>query len=124
MKIFFALAASAIMLASTASAADDNLVHCFLFTAVDKAPDADWQAFFKATDALPSKIPAVKHVWYSKLGRPMEIGGATRQWGVCLHLGGPDARKAYAAAPYHSEWEAAYFKVRVPGTSTFDLQGH
>jgi hypothetical protein len=41
-----------------------------------------------------------------------------------MHLVGAGARAAYAAAPYHKDWEAAYFKVRVPGTSTFDLQGH
>jgi len=123
MRILMLIAAATMLSAATASAADD-LVHCFLFTAVDKAPEADWKAFFKATDAMPSKIPVVKHVWYSKLGRPMEINGATRQWGVCMHLAGADARKAYAAAPYHAEWEAAYFKIREEGTSTFDLQGH
>ena len=119
MRILMLIAAATMLFATTASAADDS-VHGFLFTAVDKAPDADWQAFFKATDALPSKIPVVKHVWYSKLGRPID----ERTWGVCMHLVGAGARAAYAAAPYHAEWEAAYFKVRVPGTSTFDLQGH
>ena len=83
--------------AATASAADD-LVHCFLFTAVDKAPEADWQAFFKATDALPSKIPVVKHVWYSKLNRPMEVGGETRQFQVEVKVDSEDVYEEASAA--------------------------
>ena len=41
--------------AGVSAAADGKLMHCFYFTAVEGATDADWQAFYKATDELPGK---------------------------------------------------------------------
>ena len=34
-----------------------------------------------------------------------------------------DTLKAYASDPFHKEWMAAYGKVRVEGTTTFDILG-
>src|SRR4051794_6649874 len=87
-------------------AADKPLMHCFTFTAVEGATQADWDAFHKATDALPKTIPSVTKVWYGKLVRPQSVynpdqeagkkfrdGAATatgeftrlqRQYGVCM----------------------------------------
>ncbi len=31
--------------------------------------------------------------------------------------------KTYTAHPYHRGWEAIYEKVRVAGTTTFDIMG-
>ena len=126
-------------------AADKPLMHCFTFTAVDGASQADWDAFHKATDALPKKIPGVTKVWYGKLARPMSVyspddaagqkfrGGAAkasgeftrlqRQYGVCMEMKGQSAYDAYAKSPAHEEWNAAYSKVRVEGTTTFDIIG-
>jgi hypothetical protein len=133
------------ILTATASAGEKKLMHCFAFTAVDSAADADWQAFFKATDALPSKIPGVTHVWYGKLQRPMNVyfpdeatgkklrDGAktatgpvervTRQWAVCMEMADANALTSYGSAPYHKDWDAAYTKVRVEGTTTMNFMG-
>ena len=48
--------------AGVSAAADGKLMHCFYFTAVEGATDADWQAFYKATDALPGKVPGLVSV--------------------------------------------------------------
>jgi hypothetical protein len=37
--------------------------------------------------------------------------------------GGPEVLKKYTANPYHKTWSAAYEKVRVAGTTTFDIIG-
>ena len=127
------------------NAADKPLMHCFTFTAVDSATAADWEAFYKATDALPGKVPTLAHVWYGKLVRPQgilttdpetykklmtakegeKVSGPIerqpRQYGVCMEFKSQDALKWYADSPAHKEWEAVYFKVRVPGTTSFDL---
>lgn len=128
---------------SLASAAGGKLMHCFYFTAVENASEADWQAFFKATDELPAKIPGLRAVWYGKLRRPLRLlttnaetmktlqqsqGEVTgplrvleRQWGVCMEMDNEEALKVYADHPAHKQWEQVYFKVRQPGTTTLDI---
>jgi hypothetical protein len=133
------------LLTLPAFAGEKDVMHCFAFTAIDGAPDGDWQAFFQASDALPSKIPAIKRVWYGKLQNSLNVfspdaaarkeytGGAKsakgeftrlqRQWGMCMEMENEAALKGYVDNPAHKDWEKAYFKVRVPGTTTFNLLG-
>lgn len=105
------------------SAGEKKLMHCFYFTAIETATDADWQAFFKATDELPGKMPGLSHVWYGKLARALKVGEQVRQWGVCMEFADDAALKAYAANPAHKVWFDAYSKVRQPGTTTVDFMG-
>src|SRR2546423_13595346 len=118
-------------------AGEKKLLHCFAFTVVQDATPADWNAFYKASDALPSKIPGVTRVWYGKLARPLnvlagpkldaeankklaagetvttEIVRTPRQWGMCIEMNDAGTLKSYEAHPYHKEWVDAYSKVRV-----------
>jgi len=128
------------------SAGEKKLMHCFTFTPVETASQVDWEAFYKATDALPGKIPGLNKVWYGKLRRSLSIygvvdGGArkklaageqkvtsevtrtVRQYGVCMEMNNEAALQTYASDPAHKEWAEAYSKVRQPGTTTFDLIG-
>ncbi len=128
----------------SALAADKPLTHCFLFTPVAGASDADWKAFYAATDALPGKMPGVlNRVSYGKLVRKFgalstdaetrkkltagekdvagKVNVATREYGVCMEFASQAALKTYATHAAHSEWNAAYEKVRVEGTNTFDF---
>jgi len=98
-------------------------MHCFAFTAVESASQADWDAFYKATDDLPKKIKGISHVWYGKLAHPLHVGEATRQYGVCMEMENAQVRQAYGNDPYHKVWTDAYSKVRVEGTTTFDILG-
>ncbi len=138
-----AAGAALLLLFSGSLAAQPKLMHCFYFTAVETATPADWDAFYKATGALPGKIPGLTRVWYGKLRMPMGIfnpdpetakklrGGeksatgtvtmVQRQHGVCMEMDGPEALKTYAAHPAHKEWDAVYQKVRQYGTTTFDI---
>jgi hypothetical protein len=132
-----------LLAAATVSAADGKLMHCFYFTPVNGASQADWDAFYKATGELPSKIPGLIAVWAGKLSRPMaqiradraameklragekEAPGtvqmSSREYGVCMEMRDEAALKAYAGHPAHKEWEAVYGKVRQSGTMTFDI---
>ncbi len=147
MKISSILTATAALLMSAglATAAEKTMMHCFAFTPIETATDAEWKAFYAATDALPKNIPAIKMVWAGKLRGPLATftvdpearkklvaGGkdvpaektnrVVRSYGACFAMeGGPDALKAYTAAPYHKVWMAAYEKVRVAGTTTYDI---
>lgn len=127
-----------------ASAAEKDMMHCFAFTPIATATGADWEAFWKATDQWPAKYKGVRHVWYGKLRRPLnqfrvdaesakkfktgdKVEGASverlvRQYGVCMAMDPADPElKNYLAHPFHKEWTAAYEKVRVAGTTTYDI---
>jgi hypothetical protein len=123
MKKLVLCCAAGLLLASTAMAGEKKLMHCFAFTAVESATQADWNAFYKATDDLPKKIKGVTHVWYGKLANPLRVGGNTRQYGVCMEMDNAQVREAYGNDPYHKVWTDAYSKVRVEGTTTFDILG-
>lgn len=115
--------AAGLLAASTVSAGEKKLMHCFAFTSVTTATPADWDAFFKATDEIPKKIKGVSHVWYGKLAHPLRHNNATRDYGVCMEMDNAEVRAAYGDAPYHKTWTDAYAKVRVEGTTTFDILG-
>lgn len=131
--------------AATMVAGEKTVMHCFAFTPIETASQAEWQAFAKASDALPGKIPGLKRVWYGKLNRPLaqnqlrfadpEAGkkmradkkGTTefsileRKNGACMEFENMAAFQAYAGHPAHKEWVGAYEKVRVAGTTTFQI---
>jgi hypothetical protein len=147
MKRILVCAAGVLLFAGVSMAGEKGLMHCFAYTTVDTASESDWDAFYKATDALPQKIKGLKRVWYGKLTRPLqqvqlnvpdpgerkkltEAGKGTaevrvvrRQAGVCMEFADEAAYKAYGADPAHKEWEAVYGKVRVPGTTTYQILG-
>ena len=64
---------SSLLLAGIASAGEKKLMHCFAFTPIEDASEADWEAFYKATDELPDKVEGFNKVWYGKLRRPMRL---------------------------------------------------
>ncbi|MBI1356196.1 MAG: hypothetical protein GC160_17785 [Acidobacteria bacterium] len=122
------LAGALCILTGSAFAGEKALMHCFAFTEIEDAKDADWQAFFKATDDMVGKIDGLNKVWYGKLKRPLgqydrEGKRALRQWGVCMEMKDEAAYTAYGEHPAHAEWVKAYEKVRVPGTTTYDILG-
>jgi len=139
---------AALILGTTlAQAGEKHLMHCFAFTPIATATQAEWDAFYKATDMLPKKINAIKMVWAGKLARPLmqyntsnaearkkamggekgvmgELTAVRREYGVCMAMdGGPEVLKTYTANPITKEWLAAYEKVRVAGTTTYDIIG-
>jgi hypothetical protein len=143
----FGITLAAFVLSSCLAQAGD-LMHCFAFTPIAEATQADWDAFYKATNQWPKKHKGVKMVWAGKLLRPLAqfntsdaearkkaaagekgvtapLTYTRREYGVCMAFegsGDPAAiLKEYAAHPYHKEWMAAYEKVRVAGTTTYDI---
>ena len=128
-SLFTALLATLAFLPADAAAGEKKLMHCFAFTEIATATDADWAAFMKATNELPDKIEGLEKVWVGKLRRPLRQYGrnqaepAERQSGVCMEMADEAALEVYANHPAHSEWVKVYAKVRVAGTTTFDIIG-
>jgi len=134
-----------LLAAGPSLAGEKKLMHCFIFSPVEAATAADWEAFAKATDELPGKIPGLSRIWHGKLARNLAIIGTDREaskklaagekevtgqvtrrvrtYGVCMEFADEAALKAYAPHPAHKEWEKVYEKVREYGTTTFDILG-
>ena len=145
-KFLTAVPALFLLTGAAAQAGEKNAMHCFAFTVEEKATQADWDAFYKASDAMPKQMKGlVNRVWYGKLqntlaqyavpadarkrlqGGEKEVDARIqyrpRQWGMCIELKGLANLKAYEAHPYHKSWVDVYSKVRVAGTTTFDILG-
>jgi hypothetical protein len=58
-----------------------------------------------------------------KLATPLQVGERVRQYGVCMEMADQSVREDYGRNPAHDEWNKAYSKVMVPGTTTFDIVG-
>ena len=136
-----------VLLSHSAFAGEKTVMHCFAWTPIKEATPADWEKFFKASDELPKKIKGIRRVWYGKLVSPLsqtqlgkiendtfqkyrsgetvtvDVSRVTRDYGMCMEFTGPDAFKAYDADPYHKIWTDAYAKIRVEGTTTFNISG-
>ena len=130
-----------------AQAGEKGMMHCFAFTPIKTASPSDWDAFYKATDLMPKRMKFIKRVWVGKLRAPInqygirdtaardkalagqtgltsEFTGTRREYGACFWFsGGPEQLKTYTDHPYHKVWTAAYEKVRVAGTTTYDIIG-
>lgn len=145
MKLFLTAAATMLLSAGLATAGEKGMMHCFAFTVIPEATDADWKAFAEATDQWPKKFKGIKMVWHGKLRAPLaqftvsaearkklaagekdvdtKANRLMRQHGVCMVMEGPESLKEYTANPFHKEWMAKYEKVRVAGTTTYDILG-
>ena len=123
------LAVSLALLPASAQAGEKALMHCFAFTEIEGASAAEWKAFMDATNELPDKIEGLERVWVGKLRRPLRQYGRNkdepmlRQWGVCMEMKDEAALQVYADHEAHTAWVELYAKVRVPGTTTFDILG-
>jgi hypothetical protein len=147
MKRFALSLAGICFAAGSLTAAEPTIMHCFAFTPIKEATQADWDAFYKATDELPGKIKGLKRVWYGKLRAPLnqfnitdaearkkaiadgkapaagDVTATRREHGACMEFENEAAWTAYGAKDNaaHNAWTAVYGKVRVPGTTTYQI---
>jgi len=101
-------------------------MHCFYFTPIAEASQAEWDAFYKATDELPSEIEGLQRVWVGKLTERAAVAQQVklgRTYGACMEFADEAALAVYTEHPAHSGWLESYEKVRVVGTTTFDILG-
>ena len=78
------------------------------------------------TEELPSKIDGLRRVWVGKLRKRAAVSQQVklgREYGACMEMTDEAALERYAVHPAHDAWVKTYEKVRVPGTTTFDILG-
>ena len=120
------LLAGVLAFSGLASAGEKALMHCFFFTPIAEASEADWDAFYRATEELPSKIEGLDRVWVGKLRKRPAVSQQVklgREYGACMELDDEAVLERYAVHPAHDAWVKIYEKVRVAGTTTFDILG-
>lgn len=81
------LLAGIVVLSGIASAGEKALLHCFFFTPIAAATDADWEAYYLATDELPSKIEGLNKVWVGNLRERAAVSQQVklgREHGACF----------------------------------------
>jgi hypothetical protein len=110
-----------------------SLMHVFVYTPLEGATQADFDAFKKSTADMVAAIPGFRKVWVGKLRRPLTIytpadgehdqGDSERVYGVAMEFDDEAALDVYANHPAHTDWIEAYDRVRVPGTTTVDILG-
>lgn len=136
--------ALAATLALPSLAAEKTILHCFAFTPKPEATEADFKAYYAATDQLLKDFKGIKRVWHGKLRNPLSqyrldpdsakqlsptnnvVEGAKvtrvrREHGSCMEFVDAAAWDAYAKSPAHDTWVKVYEKVRVDGTTTYQI---
>ncbi len=99
------------------------LLHAFAYTAIEEATEEDFEAFKNATADMVGKIPGLRKVWVGKLRLPLTQGESERTHGVAMEFDDEAALDVYADLPAHDAWIEVYDRVRVRGTTTFDILG-
>lgn len=114
------------VLGQQAGTAEPTLMHAFAFTAVPTATPQDFENLKKATADMVGKVPGLKRVWVGKLKVPVDQGSFApkRDYGIAMEFDDEKALAGYAEHPAHEQWERVYRRVRVPGTTTFDILGN
>jgi hypothetical protein len=105
------------------SKTEKALLHVFAYTPLEGATQQDFGNFKKATGDMVGKVPGLQRVWVGKLRRPLDQAGMKRDYGVAMEFKDAKALDDYAKNPAHSDWQKVYEKVRVEGTTTFDILG-
>ena len=100
-----------------------TLLHAFAYTAIEEATEEDFEAFNRATADMVGKIPGLRKVWVGKLRLPLTQGESERTHGVAMEFDDEAALDVYADHPAHDAWIEVYDRVRVRGTTTFDILG-
>lgn len=121
-----ALLAAVFLLGGVGSAGEKSLMHCFFYTPISEATEADWDAFYEASDELPSKIDGLHRIWVGKLTERAAVSQQVklgRTYGACMEFTDEAALATYTTHPAHAAWLKTYEKVRVAGTTTFDILG-
>jgi hypothetical protein len=102
-----ALLVGVILFLSICSAGEKALLHCFFFTPIAEASQAEWDAFYQATDELPAKIDGLNRVWIGKLTERAAVSQQVklgREYGGCMEFTDEAALQRYATHPAHEAW--------------------
>ena len=100
-----------------------TVVHAVAWTAKEDATPEGLEEFKQATESLVGSMPGLRRVWVGKLRQPLIIGDLKRNYGLILEFDDLATREAYSSHPNRVPWAAVWEKVRLPGSTNFDVIG-
>ena len=96
------LLAAVFLVGSVGSAGEKSLMHCFFYTPISEATEADWDAFYEASDELPGKIDGLHRIWVGKLTERAAVSQQVklgRTYGACMEFTDEAALATYTTHP-------------------------
>ena len=98
-------------------------IHAVAWTPQENATPQAFEDFKKATEHLVEVMPGLQRAWVGKLRRPLVHGDVTRTYGLVLEFDDVDSKVAYSSHSTRAPWAEVWSKVRVPGSTNFDVIG-
>ena len=98
-------------------------VHAVAWTLLEGATEQDFENFRVATANLVTVMPGLRRAWVGKLRAPLVVGDTTRTHGLVLEFDDVQSKEAYSTHPTRAPWAEVWAKVRVPGSTNFDVVG-
>ncbi|MBI2821412.1 MAG: Dabb family protein [Acidobacteria bacterium] len=105
------------------AATEKTVVHAVAWTAGEGFTEQGLEDFKKATADLTGAMPGLKRAWVGKLRTPLVQGEITRNYGLVLEFEDLKTREAYSSHPARAPWVKVWEKIRVTGSTNFDVLG-
>ncbi|OFV98716.1 MAG: hypothetical protein A3H94_05425 [Acidobacteria bacterium RIFCSPLOWO2_02_FULL_60_20] len=105
------------------AATQRTVVHAVAWTAKNDATPEGLEDFRRATETLVDTMPGLRRAWVGKLRQPLVVGDLRRDYGLILEFENLPTREAYSSHPNRVPWAAVWEKVRIPGSTNFDVLG-
>ena len=102
---------------------EKGTVHAVAWTAGESFTPQGFEDFKKATADLIGTMPGLKRAWVGKLRVPLVVGEVTRNYGLILEFEDLKTREAYSTHPARVPWAKVWEKIRIPGSTNFDVIG-
>ena len=104
------------------AATTKTLIHSAAWTASKDFNTKDFEAFRAVVGGLIGKVPGLKTAWVGKLQKPITVDGVTRDYGIVLEFADEATWNTYVAKR-PQEFEDAFAKIRIPGSTNFNTMG-
>ncbi|MBI4460644.1 MAG: Dabb family protein [Acidobacteria bacterium] len=100
-----------------------TVIHAVAWTAQKDATPEGLEDFRRATETLLDTMPGLRRAWVGKLRQPLVVGDLRRDYGLILEFENLATKEAYSSHPNRAPWAAVWEKVRIPGSTNFDVIG-
>ncbi len=106
-----------------AAVSEKTVIHAVAWTPQEDATEGQFQDFQQATVELIDQMPGLRRAWVGKLRKPLVHGDMTRTYGLVFEFDDLQSREAYSSHPSRAPWAEVWSRLRVPGSTNFDVIG-
>ena len=102
---------------------EKTVVHAVAWTAGASFTEQGLEDFRRATEEMARTMPGLRRAWVGRLRTPLKVGELTRDYGLVLEFDDLKTREEYSTHPSRAPWAQVWEKIRVPGSTNFDVLG-